>query len=1051
MSSIVRPAQLARGVAAAALVAMSLASLAHAQVAPAASRISTSTTYSYADGPRTRTLEVDADGSMWLLSSGRRFPTALGTDRVIVVGRDLDGLDVVIDEVLSERSGIVAVRSRREGEGALALPSRLATAVRTGRIESASPDIALAHVARDITVPPNDPSLGGQWFYETIDMPTAWAREDGDPSVTIAVVDNGCDTTHPDLAAHMLAGYDALDDDDDPSYLPSSAGNEHGTACAGLAAAVTDNGVDVAGTCPECSLRCVRLLGAPGTLIPISTDVRAFEWILAQTDVAVVSNSWGFEAGAGAPFALVRAIATVITEGHGGRGALVVFAAGNDAAVIGADEIQAIPGVLNVGAINTFDEAAAFSNSGQSVALVAPTGTLTTDVSGPDGAEPGDITRSFGGTSSACPIVAGVGGLLASARPDLSGPELRAALVESVRRAPFAVPDELGHDPLYGYGIVDPGAALARVLGEDEDAGVPDAGTPQLDAGSSPPPSGGCACRVTDGGGRPGLASLVGIVLLLARRVRSRARRGKHGSRRHPSLGAALMSLGLVSLMLAGCAEGPSEVRPTVAELRPNTPGSMELPPRYDTTDVVESLVSPGGAFRIHFTRAGRHAVPAADVDADGTPDHVALIARTYDDVLARYVEMGFRAPLGDEAVPVDNGGDALFDVYLVDFGGGSDGAFRRESCSAAGCTGYMLQENDFAGSSYPSVGYGVRLLASHELFHAVQAAYDDGLGAQGSVLSEGTAVWASERFDPSLSDVEHLAYGYTSRTDRSLGVDPATAGGAYTYGTGIVFEHLGVSYGDEIVRELWEDLAAAPDDSEWLTVPDAPTRASPGSSFEASFLGLAEWMMFLGARADATRGPVNGAAYDPVAAMVVTAPYEDRTVRMFPAAIRYFAVESGTLAVELGGAEASAIDVVAVAFDGTTFATRASGRGGLELDAPSASLTLIALVDGRTSGMSRVVSVCIASSAAECASASDAGGTDAGTVAGDSGAVGADVGATPPPAVGCACRAARRGGTSPEGILIALGFVALAGRRSRMRRRESSQGSAPPGGSQRH
>ncbi len=497
-----------------------------------------------------------------------------------------------------------------------------------------------------------------------------------------------------------------------------------------------------------------------------------------------------------------------------------------------------------------------------------------------------------------------------------------------------------------------------------------------------------------------------------------------------------VLRVGAATLLLTGCAEGAGEARPTIAELRPDTPGSTELPPRYDATDVVESVTSPGGAFRIHFTRAGRHAVPLADVDADGTPDHVALIARTYDEVLARYVEMGFRAPLGDEAVPVDNGGDALFDVYLVDFGGGSDGAFRREACSSAGCAGYMLQENDFAGSSYPSVAYGVRLLASHELFHAVQAAYDDGLGTQGSVLSEGTAVWASERFDPSLSDVEHLAYGYTSRTDRSLGVDPATAGGAYTYGTGIVFEHLGVRYGDAIVRELWEDLAAAPDDSEWLTVLDARIRSSHASSFEEAFVGLAEWMMFLGARADATRGPANGAAFDPVAAMLVTTPYEDRTVRMFPAAIRYFAVESGSVAVVLGGAEASAIDVVAVAFDGTTFSARGSGRGGVELDAPGASLTLIALADGRTTGMSRVVSLCIASSASECSGTSptDAGPTDGGAITEDAGALAADAG-TPPTTMGCSCRAAGRGEPSATTALAVLGLAVLARRRARTRR----------------
>jgi serine protease len=995
-----------------------------AQLAPAEAAPQRPDLHFYAEGDATRTLARDADGALWLLGRGRRVRTALGTDRVLLVGAPgharLAELGLAVDEVLSETLGIVAVRSMRGEEDALMLAERLAPRVRAGELQAASPDLAFAHLRRDIAVPPNDPRYGGQWFFDTIRMEQAWSREDGDPSVTIAVVDNGCDLSQPDLAPQFLPGYDALDDDEDPSFLPGSEGNEHGTACAGLAAAATDNGIDVAGTCPECALRCVRLLGAPGTLIPISTDVRAFEFLRRQDDVAVVSNSWGFEAGAPAPLALVREIESLVADGRGGRGALVVFAAGNDASEIGPDELQAVPGVLTVGAINTFDEAASFSNSGECLAMTAPTGTLTTDISGAEGAAPGDVTTMFGGTSSACPIVAGVGGLLASAAPSLTGAELREVLVATVRPAPFATPDERGHDPLYGFGIVDPGAALDRVLGvADAGAGGPDAGAVS-DAGATGdgPGGGGCGCRAARSGAPPS-ALLFGLLVAVAHR-----RVGRPRARATSRVAAALAAY--ISFGLLGCTRSTMEARPTVAELRPDTPGSTELPPRYDATDVVESVVSPEGAFRVHFTRSGRHAVPLADADADGVPDHVAAIARVYDEVLARYASMGFRRPLGDEAVPDDNGGDGLFDVYLLDFGGGSDGAFRREDCTSAGCAGYMIQENDFARSSYPSVTYAIRLLASHELFHAVQAAYDDALGSQGSVLSEGTAVWASERFDPALGDLEGLAFGYTSRTDRSLGVDPATAGGAYTYGTGIVFEHLSFLYGDDIVRELWEDLSARSDDAGWPQVLDERLRATHGSSFEASFVALAEWMMFLGARADATRGPAHGASFEPVAATLVSAPYEDRTVRMFPAAIRYFAIESGTTAVVLGGAGAGELDVVAVAFDGTEFSARASGRGRVVLEAPGANITFVALVDGRTSGMSRVVSLCIAGAAEACAAPTDAGAGGTGAAdagAGDAGVATADAAPGATPASGCGCRVGR----APKTITVALWIAALA------------------------
>src|SRR6185436_10257003 len=118
--------------------------------------------------------------------------------------------------------------------------------------------------------------------------------------------------------------------------------------------------------------------------------------------------SWGFTTATPVPKPLADAIQLVHEQGRGGLGALVVFAAGNDDRLLGAGELEAVPGVTTVGAVNNFDEVAQFSNHGPSLAVVAPTGTLSTDISGSDGDNPGDYIASFGGTSSACPIVAGI-------------------------------------------------------------------------------------------------------------------------------------------------------------------------------------------------------------------------------------------------------------------------------------------------------------------------------------------------------------------------------------------------------------------------------------------------------------------------------------------------------------------------------------------------------------------------------------------------------------------------------------------------------------------
>lgn len=446
--------------------------------------------------------------------------------------------------IIPVREVAAALRAWRvidaQGGDGLALAARLAAHVGPGRpLVDAIPDWIVAHQTDAIRVPPDDPRYPGQWYLERLGIEDAWRLSVGDPSVTIVVVDTGCDGTHADLVTKLDPGRDVIDVDDDPTPPAGERGNAHGTACAGLAAAGTDNGEGIAGACPECRLRCVRMLGGRASEGSISADVAAFQFAL-EVDAAVVSNSWGFVEVTPIPSVLREIIEQVVDEGRGGRGALVLFASGNDNREIFDYELQAVRGVLTVGAVNNFDEATAFSNRGAAVDIVAPTGTLTTDIAGPDGDDPGDYTSSFGGTSSACPLAAGVAGLLASAAPEMSGEELARAMIETAKPSLFATPDETGHDPLYGYGRIQPAEALRYVLGLPEttaDAGVTGDAAGALDGSAGVAPNTtGCACRAA-GWTASYHSAWIPWALALAARLRPRRRRPRVAAnvrRAHP-------------------------------------------------------------------------------------------------------------------------------------------------------------------------------------------------------------------------------------------------------------------------------------------------------------------------------------------------------------------------------------------------------------------------------------------------------------------------------------------------------------------------------------
>lgn len=421
----------------------------------------------FVDGDALRAVERTGVGAGVYVDprTNRRAPVSFGGEVIIDLpaGVDLDAAAATQQwrptGVLSQRRRVFLVESERRGEDALDLAERLIPEVQRGALEHAWPNLAFRQRALSIDVPPDDPLYGDQFFLLDIGIEDAWAISTGSADVTIVVADNGCDLAHPDLVEKLDPGIDPIEDDDDPTWKEGQ-GAEHGTACAGLAAASTDNGVGIAGACPDCRLRCARLLPAAGEQVTVASDVLTFEFAL-EVDADVVSNSWGFVDAIPVPAPLRDAIIDVQQNGRGGRGAVVVFAAGNDGRIVYDDELLAVEGVLGVGAVSNIGELTQYSNGGRSLDVVAPIGAVAPDISGSAGSESGDYVSDFSGTSSACPIVAGLAGLMIADDPELTADDINEALMATAKQSLLADPDDEGHDAYFGYGLVQPAAALA--------------------------------------------------------------------------------------------------------------------------------------------------------------------------------------------------------------------------------------------------------------------------------------------------------------------------------------------------------------------------------------------------------------------------------------------------------------------------------------------------------------------------------------------------------------------------------------------------------------
>ncbi|GAB4300437.1 MAG: hypothetical protein Kow0090_15940 [Myxococcota bacterium] len=296
----------------------------------------------------------------------------------------------------------------------------------------------------------------------------AWDVNIGDAESIVAVIDSGVDCTHPELEDKCLSPYNAITDE--PNGQPPAPGEDpsggHGTAVAGIVAAPID-GVGVAGVCPNCSIVPIRLVDS-GYYLTDYMILQAFKHAV-DSGAGVINNSWGPDATGEYVVPISKGeqegIKYAEENGRGGLGTLVVYAAGNsslDTKWYGQLQTGK-PNVVVVAATNQFDLRAVYSNFGEHIDVAAPSNDiyLTPAIVTLGRVGVGDLasgyTRSFGGTSSAAPVVSGVLGLMLSVNKELTATEAAEILKATADKidADGGFYDEKGHSPKYGYGRVN--------------------------------------------------------------------------------------------------------------------------------------------------------------------------------------------------------------------------------------------------------------------------------------------------------------------------------------------------------------------------------------------------------------------------------------------------------------------------------------------------------------------------------------------------------------------------------------------------------------------
>lgn len=378
-------------------------------------------------------------------------------------------------------------------------------------------------------IPFNDPLIGQQWYLQNkgqrggtpgIDLNVApvWQDYTG-KGVVVAVVDQGVEYAHPDLAANIDVSLSFSGISSAGDGQPIMSTDNHGVPVAGIIAAQANNGIGGVGVAPDATLASVYIpLDSdldPETIVDREDFVDAFRRAASSYDV--VNNSWGhsgtfYDFNTPGNQSAAQALTDAVTNGRDGKGSIILFAAGNDRENgfdTNTDNLTNSPYTISVAAIDNTGKVSAYSTPGDSILVGAPSlswyytmenvvipaeneddedtvvqqvvrhdygPVVTTDRMGENGytkapSPRGDYAYRFGGTSAATPEVSGVVALMLEANPNLGYRDVQDILALTARNTDPEADGTINGAANWngggmhvnrdvGYGLVDATAAV---------------------------------------------------------------------------------------------------------------------------------------------------------------------------------------------------------------------------------------------------------------------------------------------------------------------------------------------------------------------------------------------------------------------------------------------------------------------------------------------------------------------------------------------------------------------------------------------------------------